>query len=49
MADTMRKNTDVGTRVGAAHSSDEAFVMKVEQRGSVILLRNVTNLLCGDE
>jgi hypothetical protein len=24
-------------------------VIKVEQRGSVILLTNVTNLLCGDE
>jgi hypothetical protein len=49
MADTMRKNTDVGTRVGAAHSSDEAFVMKVERRGRVTLLTNVTNLLGGDE
>jgi hypothetical protein len=49
MADTMRKNTDVGTRGGAACSSDEAFVIKVEQRGSVILLTNVANLLCGDE
>ncbi len=49
MADTMRKNTDVGMRGGAARSSDEAFVMKVEQRGSVIMLTNVTNLLCGDE
>jgi hypothetical protein len=49
MAETIRKNTDVGTRVGAAHSSDEAFVMKVERRGSVTLLTNVTNLLCGDE
>ena len=48
MADTMR-NTDVGTRGGAARSSEEAFVMKVEQRGSVILLTNVSNLLCGDE
>jgi hypothetical protein len=44
MADTMRKNTDVGARGGAARSSDEAFVMKVEQRGGVILLTNVTNL-----
>ena len=33
MADTMRKNTDVGTRGGVARSSDEAFVMKVDQRG----------------
>jgi hypothetical protein len=49
MANTMRKNTDVGTRGGAARISDEAFVMRVEQRGSVILLTNVTNLLCGDE
>jgi len=45
----MRKNTDVGMRGGAARSSDEAFVMKVEQRGSVIQLTNITNLLCGDE
>ena len=49
MAETMRKNTDVGMRVGAAHSSDEAFVMKVERRGSVTLLTTVTNLPCGDE
>jgi hypothetical protein len=49
MADTMRKNTDVGSRGGAARSSVEAFVMKVEQRSGVILLTNVTNLQCGDE
>ena len=49
MADTMRKNTDVEARGGAARSSDEAFVMKVEQRGGVILLTNVTNLQGGDE
>jgi len=49
MADTMRKNTDAGTRGGAARSSDEAFVMKVERRGGVILLTKVTNLACGDE
>jgi len=45
----MRKNTDAGTRDGAARSSDEAFVMKVERRGSVILLMKVANLPCGDE
>jgi hypothetical protein len=49
MANTMRKNTDAGTRGGAACSSDEAFVMKVEQRGGVIRLTSVINLLCGDE
>lgn len=49
MADTMRKNTDAGVRGGAARSSVEAFVMKVERRGSVILLTNVANLHCGDE
>ena len=49
MADTMRKNTDVGVRGGAARSSVEAFVMKVERRGGVILLTKVTNLYCGDE
>jgi hypothetical protein len=49
MADTMRKNTDAATRGGATRSSVEAFVMKVERRGSVILLTNVANLHCGDE
>ncbi len=49
MADTMRKNTDAGMRGGVARSSAEAFVMKVERRGSVILLTTVTNLHCGDE
>jgi hypothetical protein len=45
----MRKNTDVGTRGGTARSSDEALVMRVERRGSVILLMKVTNLPCMDE
>jgi hypothetical protein len=49
MADTMRKNTDAGVRGGVARSSVEAFVMKVERRGSVIRLTKVTNLHCGDE
>ncbi len=49
MADTMRKNTDTGTRGGAARSSGEAFVMKAERRGSVILLTQVANPLFGDE
>lgn len=49
MADTMRKNTNVGTRGGAARSSDEAFVMKAERRSGVVLLTKATNLLCGDE
>lgn len=49
MANTMRKNTDAGTRGGAARSSDEALVMRVEQRGGVIPLTKVANLLCRDE
>jgi hypothetical protein len=36
MADTMRKNTDAGTRGGVAHSSDEALLMRVKRRGGVI-------------
>ena len=38
MADTMRKNTDAGVRGGAARSSVEALVMRVERRGGVIRL-----------
>ena len=49
MANTMRKNTDDGTRGGAVRSSDEVFVMKTERRGCVTPLTNVTNLPCGDE
>lgn len=49
MADTMRKNTDAGTRDGAVRSSDETFVMKAERRGGVIRLTKVANLLFGDE
>jgi hypothetical protein len=49
VANTMRKNTEARTRVGAAHSSDESPVMGVERRGSVIRLTSVANLLCGDE
>jgi hypothetical protein len=49
MANTMRKNTDAGTRGGATRSSDEVFVMKMERRGGVISLTKVINLLCGDE
>ena len=49
MADTMRKNTDAGTRGGVARSSDEALVMSGERRGSVIRLKKVVNLLFGDE
>jgi hypothetical protein len=45
----MRKNIDAGVRGGAARISVEAFVMKVERRGSVILLTTFTNLHCGDE
>jgi len=49
MADTMRKNTDAGTRGGAVCSSDEAFVTKVERRDGVIRLTKVANLFAGDE
>ena len=49
MANTMRKNTDAVTRGGAARSSVEALVMRVERRGGVILLMKVTNLNGGDE
>jgi hypothetical protein len=49
VAETTRKNTDARSRVGAAHSSDEAPVMGVERRGSVIQLTSVANLLGGDE
>jgi hypothetical protein len=44
MAHAMRKNTDTGMRGGAARSSDEAFVMKVERRSSIVLLTKVANL-----
>ncbi len=44
MADTMRKNTDAGTRGGVVRSSDETFVMKVERRGDVILPTIAVNL-----
>lgn len=44
MADTMRKNTDAGTRGGTARSSDEAVVMMVERRDSVIWLTKAANL-----
>jgi len=49
MADTIRKNTDARVRDGAARSSVEALVMRVERRGSVIRLTKVTNLLVGEE
>ena len=49
MADTMRKNTDAGTRGGAVRSSDEALVMRVEPRNSVIQLMRATNPLIGEE
>ena len=49
MANTMRKNTDAGTRDGAVRSSDETLVMRVERRDSVIQLTNVANPFCGDE
>jgi hypothetical protein len=49
VADTMRKNTDAGTRGGAVRSSEEALAMRVERRDSVIRLTNVANPSCGDE
>jgi hypothetical protein len=49
MAKTMRKNTDAAARGGAARSSDEAFVMKVERRGGVIQVTKVINPLVGEE
>jgi hypothetical protein len=49
MANTMRKNTDAGTRGGAARSSDEAPVMGVEPRDGVIWLMKVANLSYGNE
>jgi len=40
----MRKNTDARARDGAVRSSDEALVIRVERRGSVIRSTNVANL-----
>ena len=45
MAETMRKNTDAGTRGGVARSSVEALVMRGERRGRVILLPKVASLM----
>jgi hypothetical protein len=44
MDKTMWKNTNAGMRGGASCSSDEAFVMKAERRGVVILSTNAVNL-----
>jgi hypothetical protein len=49
MAHTMRKNTDAGTRGGAVRISEEALVMRVERRDSVIRLMKATNPFIGDE
>jgi hypothetical protein len=49
MANTMRKNTDARARGGAVCSSNEALVMRVEQRDSVIRSTKVANPSCGDE
>jgi hypothetical protein len=49
MADTMSKNTDAGARGGAVRSSEEALVMRVERRDSVIQLMRTTNPFIGDE
>jgi hypothetical protein len=45
----MRKNTDAAARGGVARSSAEALVTRVERRGSVIRLTNVTNPLVEEE
>jgi hypothetical protein len=47
MANTIRKNTDARMRGGAARSSEEAFVMRVERRGSIIRPTIVANLRGG--
>jgi hypothetical protein len=49
MADTIRKNTDAGTRGGAVRSSEETLVIRVERRDSVIHLMGATNPFIGDE
>src|ERR1039458_2298053 len=47
MADTMRKNPDARTRGGADGSSNEAPVMGVKQRGSVIrLMKDDLSIAC---
>jgi hypothetical protein len=45
----MRKNTDAGMRSGAVRSSEEALVMRVERRNSIIQLMKVANPFSGDE
>jgi RNA-directed DNA polymerase len=47
VSDTTKKNTDAGIKDGAARSSEEAFVMKVERRSSVILLTKVPTCPAG--
>jgi len=37
MDNTMRRNTDAGTRGGVARSNEVDIVMRVERRGDVIL------------
>src|SRR2546429_9789585 len=39
----MRENTDARARGGAAHSSEEALVMRGERRGSVVQSSKVAN------
>jgi RNA-directed DNA polymerase len=43
----MRKNTDARARGGAAHSSEEALVMRGERRGSVVQSSKIANLEAG--
>lgn len=42
MANTMRKNTDIKYRGGAARSSGESPVMGEERRGSIIQLMKLS-------
>lgn len=46
---TTRKNTDAEARGGAARSSDEALVTRVERRGGVIRSAIVINLRSREE
>jgi RNA-directed DNA polymerase len=47
MAETMRKNTEVEARGGAAHSSDESSVMEGERRSGVIQSDEIANPQAG--
>ena len=47
MAETMRKNTEVEARGGAAYSSDESSVMEGERRSGVIQSDEIANPQAG--